>query len=103
MAPIKFINCGPFESDTYDQEYALTSWSLIHLLSGIILGFVCWQFHKNDMMVYSVSVSLSVAGLVLWEPFERYTWSEEHLMNQMADVILGLSSLYVVLLVVGAE
>lgn len=103
MAPVKFANFGALADGTIDQQYCLTSWSLVHLLSGLVLGLVCWQFHKNNVISYSITVSISVAAILLWEPFERYAWAEEHLMNQMTDVLVGLIALYVVLLAVNAE
>ena len=103
MAPVKFAHFGSLADETIDQQYCLTSWSLIHLLSGLVLGFACWQFHEGNVMSYSTSVSIVVTTIFLWEPFERYVWAEEHLMNQMTDVLVGLYGLYVVLLAVNAE
>ena len=103
MAPIKFAYFGSLADQTLDQEYAITSWSFIHLLSGLVLGFACWQFHKDGVLSYGWSTTLSVAAIALWEPFEQVAWTEEHLMNSMTDLLVGFVALFVVLLVVEAE
>jgi NADH:ubiquinone oxidoreductase subunit 6 (subunit J) len=63
-------------------------WSIVHVLSGILLGLL------------SVSLLKTVVVLVLWEVVEGLAGVKEPRTNRIADVLIGLLGWFLATLVI---
>lgn len=74
-------------ADIWKHGKYVDLWSLVHLLSGFLLGGLFYRFE------YSLLQALIFSTLLLfaWEAFEWLTKIIEPSVNVLADILIGLA------------
>lgn len=69
-----------------DKNVFFDMWSFVHLLWGIIFGYVLVHFFDFSLLI---SFLLAFFAMVLWESFEFAVGIKETWLNISSDLIIG--------------
>ena len=75
-------------ADMWRQGKWLDLWSVVHFLSGILIGLGFYFLHVGAF----ASVALALVSLVAYEMWERLMQMEETFANGCMDVVVGMFS-----------
>ena len=95
-----------------DAVALLSSWSLVHLASGVVAGgLTCWYI-KNSAVTIATTTLIALLAFQLWEIFEyvgyRNSWDAwpfvyEHPLNRMADIVVDCCGYLLVVWATGVD
>ena len=89
MKYMPHLHDGVFvRSDIWREGQWLDLWSVVHLLSGISMGFIIYFFHFDTIS----SVILGFLLLVGYEMWEKIVGIVETPTNRFIDVVVGMVS-----------
>jgi len=75
-----------FKFDIWQEGKYLDIWSIVHLISGVLLGSL--------LIILGIGfwsgLGIATVLLILWEIFEIVAGGDEFLRNRIVDVIIGL-------------
>ena len=74
-------------TDIWREGVWIDLWSVVHILSGTVVGFCLYLFHF-DAVVSAVLALVAFTGYELWEAMEQI---EEFLTNRFSDVVCGMA------------
>lgn len=75
-------------TDIWREGQWLDLWSVVHFLSGILVGFGLYLCHFGGIASFLVALLL----LTLYEMWEALVKIEETLSNRFMDVVVGMAS-----------
>ncbi|HEY5383462.1 MAG TPA: hypothetical protein VIJ88_02830 [Candidatus Paceibacterota bacterium] len=82
------VQGGKFErTDIWREGKWLDLWSVVHLLSGVSVGFGLYFLHLGVF----ASVVIAFLAFVLYEMWEAIVKIEEEPTNRFMDVVVGMS------------
>lgn len=85
-------HAGPLIHAKWQEAQYLDLWSIVHLLSGMVLAMIISFFGLS----FWFSVFVAFILMVLWEFFESAIGIGEHATNLFTDLVVGLIGYFAV-------
>ncbi|MBX2866672.1 hypothetical protein KTR10_01800 [Candidatus Kaiserbacteria bacterium] len=73
-------------SFSWEEGHLLDFWTVVHFLSGAVIGF----FGEISLLSFKQVLIIGSILLVLWEVFEHVRGIRETIMNRIIDVIIAV-------------
>ena len=80
-------NDGFRRTDIWREGTWLDLWSVVHLLSGVLIGLGFYFLHIDEL----ASIVIALTALICYEIWERIVQIEEALTNGFMDVVVGMA------------
>jgi len=81
----------PFVSSSWREGRVWDAWMVVHLFSGLSIGFANIYLELPAILLFSISVF----GMIIWEIIEIAGNVHEVPENRLLDVAVGVVGLYV--------